>query len=429
MSSTFAAWRCRAGGVILAALLVFGKTQSAQSSESLLPAAPEGLRTAVAAAWERSPHSTAVAAVLDAASERATAASQPLYNPELEVNADDEGPDRTLTTELSMPLDLSGKRQARSSEARATLDAATAEARLRRRDFAQAWLVAWAETTAANRRVELGARRVALLERFADLAERQLKVGDVTTLDRDLALLARDEAGAEQASLLADRAAAQEARRRLDTGVEGAHVAFPAASALPSATAAPPDVATLPEWTLAQTSAEVARAGVDVAERNRIADPTLKLRGGTIELADGAHDGMYGMSISIPLFVRNSFRAEVLAARADARAAAADLARVKLELQARAERATVAYGAVNAAWLQWQRSPATNVDERANLLERLWRAGEMSTSDYLLQVNQTLDTALAGAALEGRLWTTCTDYLAATGQLEEWLGLAAQKDE
>ena len=53
---------------------------------------------------------------------------------------------------------------------------------------------------------------------------------------------------------------------------------------------------------------------------------------------------------------------------------------------------------------------------------RLWRAGELSTADYLLQLKQTLDTALAGAELEGRLWRRSTDYLAATGQLESWLG-------
>jgi cobalt-zinc-cadmium efflux system outer membrane protein len=53
----------------------------------------------------------------------------------------------------------------------------------------------------------------------------------------------------------------------------------------------------------------------------------------------------------------------------------------------------------------------------------------MSTSDYLLQVNQTIDTALAGAELEGRLWISYTDYLVATGQLDRWLGLSEAEGE
>ena len=71
----------------------------------------------------------------------------------------------------------------------------------------------------------------------------------------------------------------------------------------------------------------------------------------------------------------------------------------------------------------WRSSKGTSVERRSDLLEKLWRAGELSTADYLLQLKQTLDTALAGAELEGRLWRSSTEYLSATGQLENWLGL------
>ena len=77
----------------------------------------------------------------------------------------------------------------------------------------------------------------------------------------------------------------------------------------------------------------------------------------------------------------------------------------------------------HSAWSRWQASRGTDVERRANLLERLWREGELSTADYLLQLKQTLDTQLAGAELEARLWRSYTDYLAATGQLERWAGL------
>jgi cobalt-zinc-cadmium efflux system outer membrane protein len=386
------------------------------------------------AAWARHPLSTATDATLEAAQARSDAATQPLYNPEVEVNADDEGPDRTVTAGIGLTLDLSGKRKARATAAGAELDTTTAEARLRRRDFAQAWLAAWAATTAAERRVSLGSRRLALITHFAELAERQFKVGDISSLDRDLAWLARDEAGAEQASLLAELANAQEALQRVDTGSQEAtpgttRPEFPDAASLPATGDPEVDVARLPEWVLGEAGAEFANAQVEVAERDRIADPTVFLRGGSIELADGVRDEMFGLSISVPLFVRNSYRAEVVAAKADARVAAADLARLRLELSARAVRTAATYGAIQKAWQQWHRSPGTDVEQRAALLERLWRAGELSTTDYLLQLQQTLDTALAGVDLEGRLWSSYTDYLAATGQLEGWLGLAAARSE
>jgi cobalt-zinc-cadmium efflux system outer membrane protein len=401
----------------------------AQAPEPM--SAPSDLRTAVDRAWARHPAAAATQATLDAAVARAEAASQPLYNPELEFNADDEGPDRSATAGIGLTLDLSGKRRARSDVAGADLDAATATARLRRRDFAQTWLDAWATVGAAERRVALGTQRAALLARAADLAVRQFKAGDISNLDRDLALLARDEAAAEQATLLADAAAAKAAFQSVDAGssVPPPVTPFPVAPAT-SITAGPAFlVETLPEWTVVQSTAASATAQVAVAERDRAADPTVSLRGGSIELANGVRDEMYGITLTVPLFVRNSYRAELAAAKADARAATADLEQARYELQARADRTSGTYRAVHAAWQQWQQSPGTNVDVRADLLERLWRAGEMSTSDYLLQVKQTVDTALARAELEGRLWTSFTDYLAATGRLEQWLGLAAANGE
>lgn len=392
--------------------------------------APATLRAALQAAWSRHPLSAATDGRLSAAHARTDAASQPLYNPDLEIDADDEGPDRTITAGVGLTLDLAGKRKARAGAASAQLEAVTAEANLRRRDFAQAWLNAWTATTTAERRVSLAEQRLALIARFADLADRQFEVGDISSLDRDLAWLARDEAAAERASLSAELAAAREALWRVDSqAATSARPGFPTAASLPAKADAGLVLEALPEWILARAEAEFAEAQVTVAERDRVADPTVALRGGRIDLADGGRDDVFGLSVTVPLFVRNSFRAELLAAKADARVAASDLARLRLDLEARAARAVATYQAVHEAWATWQKSPGTDVERRAGLLERLWRAGELSTTDYLLQLQQTLDTALAGADLEGRLWSSYADYLAATGQLDDWLGLAAERSE
>lgn len=422
-------WAARGAALAIACgTLVTPYSAQAQGND---PArAPLELRAALESAWARHPEAIATQATLDAANARAEAAFQPLYNPELQLDADDEGTDRKVTAGVGLTLDLSGKRRARSAVAEAELDTATATARLRQRDFAQVWLDAWAAVTAAEHRLTLGTRRMDLLSRAADLAERQFKAGDISILDRDLALLTRDEAAAEQASLVADLADAKAAFQTIDVGTASpVRIDFPVQETGSFDSRSSPSVESLPEWTIAKSTAAAAHAQVIVAERDRIADPTLSLRGGSIELAEGARDNVYGISITVPLFMRNSYRAELTAAKAGARAAEADLERNRYQLQARADRTSATYRAVRQAWRHWQQSPGTNVQARADLLERLWRAGEMSTSDYLLQLKQTVDTALAGAELEGRLWTSFTDYLAATGRLEQWLGLAAANGE
>jgi cobalt-zinc-cadmium efflux system outer membrane protein len=93
-----------------------------------------------------------------------------------------------------------------------------------------------------------------------------------------------------------------------------------------------------------------------------------------------------------------------------------------MELRARAERTAATFTAVRDAWTRWSQSSGTDVTTRADLLERLWRAGEFSTADYLIQLKQSLDTALAGADLRGRLWRSYVDALYSTGQLDAWVG-------
>ena len=405
--------------VVLAAFSLLGQVAAAQSSD---PSAPLAIRDALQAAWARHPGSRATEAQLAAAQARLNAAGQPIYNPEIELSADDEGPDRTGTIGLNLTLDLSGKRGVRRDAASARLDLVSAQARLRRRDFAKQWFTSWAEVHTSRQRVSTGERRLGLMTRFGDLAEKQFLADDISGLERDLALLARDEAQAEQSQLIADQADA-EARFR---GVGGSLESL-AALTLPTDTLPPPaavvaSVEQLPDWQAAQAALLATEREVAVARRNRIADPTVGLRGGRIDYGN-VRDRVIGVSISVPLFVRNGYRAEVVAAQADVDVAAADADRVRLELEADRRRAIDSYAAAQSTWTRWKASRGTDIERRTTLLERLWREGELSTANYLQQLKQTLDTQLAGAELEARLWRSYTDYLAATGQLERWAGL------
>lgn len=381
------------------------------------------LRSAVREAWSRHPAAEATEQTLAAAEARAVASSRPLYNPDLELAYDDEGPEQTATAGMALTLDLSGKRRARTDAGQADLVLAEAVAALRRSGFAQQWLQAWTEHGIARERVRIGEERLALMQRFADLAERQLTVGDVSSLERDLALLARDEAQAEQATLLADAASATEAYRAV--GGDPSLRTDIAALGVPAAWTTDPSwhVAAAPEGRIAAATAASAAKRIAIAERDRRPDPTVSLYGGRKDLGTGSEtEGVVGLSVSVPLFVRNNLSAELAAARADASAATAEQRRAELELRARAERTAGTFTAVREAWTRWSQSSGTDVTTRADLLERLWRAGEISTADYLIQLKQSLDTALAGADLRGRLWRSYVDALYSTGQLDAWVG-------
>jgi cobalt-zinc-cadmium efflux system outer membrane protein len=61
------------------------------------------------------------------------------------------------------------------------------------------------------------------------------------------------------------------------------------------------------------------------------------------------------------------------------------------------------------------------LDARTELLHRLWQASELDTSDYLVQLNQSLDTAQAGVGLQAQVWGAWFEYLAAAGRLGDWI--------
>jgi cobalt-zinc-cadmium efflux system outer membrane protein len=54
-------------------------------------------------------------------------------------------------------------------------------------------------------------------------------------------------------------------------------------------------------------------------------------------------------------------------------------------------------------------------------LERLWRAGELSTADYLVQLKQSLDTQAGAIEQKTQLWQSWTQWLIASGEINQWI--------
>ena len=381
--------------------------------------APSPLQEAVRRIWQASPEVQAARADLDAARARARAAAQPLYNPSLSLDAENADVNRR-TAGISLPLDLSGKRRARTSQREADLLAAEASYNVRRRDVAAQWLKAWSTAALAARQSELGRRRLALMQRFDDLAAQRLKVGDISSPERDLAGLALGEAQVQQATLTGNEAAARAVLLAISGDQPTALPPLPNGLSPATDSVMPLSVDELPELRQARAQQASAEAGVQVARRARIPDPTLSLTGGQVRSGPRT-DQVIGVSVSIPLPVLNTGRAEVDAARAEADAAAAGVRSRQFVLRAGLQEAQARYAALRGATEAFRSGRAAAFEDRTTLLEKLWRAGEISTSDYLVQLKQSLDTALSGQELESQTWQTWFDYLTAAGRLTDWL--------
>lgn len=363
------------------------------------------------------PAAQAARADLERAEAEARATGQPLYNPEVEFEYED-ATDVTKTVGLVQTFDWNGKRRARDTASQDSLRAAQAALAAARQAMLGELLGELSSSVTASEAARLSQHRVALLDEFLRLAKRRYAAGDVGQTDVDLARLAVSEARMQAASMMAE-ATATEARL--------AALVQPPVAGWPTLPVLPADLETFnteellkrhPVLRQSAAEASTAKASVAIAQRERRPDPTIGVRGGQED-----EDTLVGVTVSIPLFVRNTFRAELDAANADAIRAEQvyfnRLRRAKGQLQAAAQR----YRLTRSALSDWEQSGQASLKGRVALLKRLWETGEISATDYLVQLQQTLDTQASAVELRGSAWQAWVAWLQASGQTEHWLGL------
>ncbi|MFQ5644153.1 MAG: TolC family protein [Thiogranum sp.] len=390
----------------------------------LAPALPAGaagsspaLKQLARTFLEQHPAAQAARAGLERAEAEARATGQPLYNPEIEVEYED-ATDVTKTIGLVQTFDWAGKRRARDTASQDSIRAAQAALAATRQEMLGELLTELSGVVSSSAAARLAQHRVELLDEFRRLAERRYAAGDVGQTDVDLAQLAVSEARMQAAAIMAE-ASATEARLAALTQMPAQ--GWPVLPELPENIAsfnADDLLQQHPALRQSQAEAAAARATIDIARRDRRPDPTIGVRGGEED-----DDGLIGVTVSIPLFVRNTFRAELDAANADATRAEQAYnnihRRANSALQASAQR----YRLTRAALTYWEKTGKSSLRGRVDLLKRLWEIGEISTTDYLVQLQQTLDTQASAVELQGAAWSAWVAWLQASGQTERWLGL------
>jgi len=367
----------------------------------------------------QNPEMQAAQAAVDAADGRLRAADQPLFNPELELEY--ENTDITTTAGgLNQAIDWSDKRGARTAVADFERVAASAELQSIRLTLAAGLLQALADWHAAAAIKQVSEQQTLLLTRFVRLAERRRKAGDLGQVELDLAHLAAAEAAFEQADASQNLILAHRAVSVL-TGSDSP--SWPVLSTqLPDIEPQQVDVDgllnDLPLMHVALAQMSAARASVELSVREKKPDPTFGFRIGKED-----SDTLTALTFSVPLYVRNTFSAEVDVANASliqAKRAAANVRR-----QARADLIATAqvYQSSRLAWNAWVASGAPRLSQHTELLDRLWQAGELNTTDYLVQLKQALDTEVSAIKQHGRMWQAWSAWLMASGRADKWLNL------
>ncbi len=403
------------GGLILIPWAV----QAADPSAIVATRADPELIRFVQTVVETNPRVQAARAALDASGSFRDAASRPLYNPQLSLDAENADID-TRTLGISQTLDWGGKRKARTAVAESDRLVVEAEYVAARWAVIVELLDGLAQHQTGAERDALAESRRKLMQDFADLAQRRFDAGDLNQVEFALAKLASTDARIKKATAGAGLAEARQAVRNLTPRLPVTQwPTLPATMPVLPQTASDPQalVLALPEVLAVRRQVESADALVELRRRERRPDPTISLAGGR---ADG--ENLVGLNVSVPLFIRNRFKYEVNAALAESAQAQQVADDVMQRAHARLISAAERYELSRGAWGDWELTGQTSLTNQTEQLQKLWQSGEFSTTDYLVQLRQTIDVQESALDLRKALWRAWFEWLWASGQVDAWLG-------
>ena len=268
-------------------------------------------------------------------------------------------------------------------------------------------------------RKSLAIERASIMEDFASLAQRRFSAGDLNQVDADLATIASIDAQIQRATAAGKLAEATQEVRSINSNSNADQ--WPVIRSELPLIANVPDpevfVVDLPEIRAARRDLDTANATIEMRESERKPDPTLSIRGGRED-----DSSLVGVNLSIPLYIRNRFNFEVSVAIAQRDQAQQVLNDQVRRASARLLSASERYQISRKAWDSWQQVGQASLQRQVELLQRLWESGELSTTDFLVQIRQTLDTRENALDLELTMWNSWFEWLAASGQVYAWLG-------
>jgi len=354
---------------------------------------------------------------LDQASADANASSKPIYNPDLlleyESNVDD-----ISTIGISQTIDWSNKRQVLNQIGSQNKQAVKAELILIKQQVAASFLSKINQFQSSKLAYQLNSVQIANLDQFVDIAKRRFKSGDIGQVEVDLSYLVAGKIRMDSAKIKAQYFAAE---IELSSFFNFKQINIPEISIdwiQQDKTPVEQLLLNHPRLKQLRLAADSAKIKIKLAQRRKSADPTISFNAGKEGKAD-----LYRIDVAMPLFVRNTFSSEVDSAIANS-VAVDELYRntyrsALVAVKTSRQRLSLTLNAYN----HWLKLSQSGLEQRRPLLQKLWKSGDLSTTNYLVQIQQTLDTQISATQLKADVIGAWIDYLQASGQIDNWLSL------
>lgn len=344
-------------------------------------------------------------------------ASKAIYNPEISYEYE-ETDIKEYSIGLEQTIDLANKRGKRSKAAEYYYQSAQEEYQGLRLELATELLSALAKHETSQSTHQILKKQSELMNEFLTLSQKRNTVGDIGEDELGLAKLAQANVTTQLYQSEIEWVEAQEALFAL---IGKTNIKWPQMPTyMPSIQSETPPYDVLiqehPELKSAHLQLQAAKAEIKLAERERWPDPTIGIRGGKED-----DENLWGFEVSIPLYFRNSYKENVTVSSEEAIAQEKRMMNLYQEKRAGLEGAWRRYHAYYKAWSKWQKNGAPTLKDRLKLLETLWKSGDLETTDYLVQVQQSMEAQVSQEELRLKTWIAWIEWLNASGNVEQWL--------
>jgi len=337
----------------------------------------------------------------------------PLYNPVIGSNYDSEGQDDIYSIGISQTIDRTDKRGSRTEQAvYSRISAKQNYAFIIQQKKAEV-LNVLINYQATQKRAALASEQEQQLENLLEIVKKRSASGDLGQLDTELAYLSLSQRFGQTARVQAQlkRVEAQirellpdwpEQNLELETSQWQKFYQLDAQIAVENH---PMVQAAKAQWQVAEMVAEV-------AAKNKKADPTIGVSAGQIN-----NDGLLSLSFSMPLNVRNDFSLAYKAANQQSLSAESNYQAVKRKQYYAILASQQALNEYKKRFDKWQNLMQGRAKDSENLLQRQWNVGDISTTQYLLTLQQRTEGLLAGIELEQEYQSALIQLLLDTAQL------------
>lgn len=367
----------------------------------------------LSAQLEQHPDMIAAQQQLLASRASADASDQPIYNPELSTELERVDDENNYRVGFQQTIDWWDKQEARSSQAVHTRAAAEAEYRQQLLEKTANAIFALVEWKAAMEAADIAKSMERQLDALLNVAQKRQQMGDLGSIDTELTFLSLSQRLAQVAETEVEVKKAEYRVKELlsDWSPERGGVPDDYWS-VGSATSSEAALQRHPTIVSAKARWEMLSEETEITRRTAKADPTVGVNAGR-----DAQEAVLGLTFSIPLNIRNDYSAEIIAADEMVEKAKAELRAAHRKLQFDWQAADEVWKRYDQRYRRWQEDAKARVENSAELLERQWRVGDLSTSHYLQALNQRSESLLAGIELEKQTQLALTDLLLISGQL------------